>query len=322
MRLDTGFVGKPYNSGNQIEHLLFELREAYASIFIKSSSESSSESSSATLRDVTVPMFQVFYQPAMNMHSSNRNYRAAVRVEEGLAVIVRCHRRFHETERSFNKNDICPEIVLADYLLLPRSFTDPHDDHQRLMQHIRLRLPHGHEVDVYNTHLSLSDKARENSLSFFTRNLAASLHAVNRVQILVGDFNAEPHETSILALVTNGDKSKDSNDSILSIEMSVEGTPVKRNSKTFPLSFFDFDHDKKYTFPVNNPDKRIDYILGLNSSSTHVRAIGDVELIGIQPYEVVFDGIGRHGEDGTLEERKLLGVFEPKSVLWPSDVSP
>ena len=96
VRLDTAFVNKPYANGNQIEHLLQELRDAHQHIY-----------------DREAPLFQFFYQPAMNMHSNTKNFPGSHREEEGLAILVRCH--------SHNTNKNCIEIKRADYLLLPRS---------------------------------------------------------------------------------------------------------------------------------------------------------------------------------------------------------
>ena len=148
VRLDTSFVNRPYVNGNQIEHLLQELKDAYR----------------YTYKDREVPLFQVIYQPAMNMHSTMRNNPSAQREEEGLATLVRCH---------FD-DDNCFEVKQADYLLLPRIFEDKQDDHQRIIQHVaiaesRADNSNAFELDVYNTHLSLSSTAREKSFDFYRK---------------------------------------------------------------------------------------------------------------------------------------------------------
>ena len=140
VRLDTSFANRPYINGNQIEHLLQELRDAHKCIY----------------KNREVPLFQVIYQPAMNMHSSTRNFPNAHREEEGLATLIRCH----------SSESNCIEVKQADYLLLPRYFEDKQDDHQRIMQHITIvgmgvDGSDAFEMDFYNTHLSLSSKARE-----------------------------------------------------------------------------------------------------------------------------------------------------------------
>ena len=127
----------------------------------------------------------------------------------------------------------------------------------------------------------------------------------------------------------------------MDVELSVDGFPTVAGAESqegtgfYSLSFTDFAREKQFTFPVNEPDKRIDYMLGLNASLTHVKAVGDVQLIGTRSREDLMaataDGDGRRVGEGEgegeqeakkMEERRRLGVFEPRAVLWPSDVSP
>merc|ERR1711991_189218 len=69
------------------------------------------------------------------------------RVEEGAAIISKY------------------PIISTDYLLLPR-FLDDHDyrQHQRACLHAKILVPQHGLLDIFTTHLSLSEKARVSSV--------------------------------------------------------------------------------------------------------------------------------------------------------------
>lgn len=90
-------------------------------------------------------------------------------------------------------------IVHDDALLLSRDTRDEGDSHQRLCLHAVLDIGGGALVDVYTVHLALSERARNRTV----QELAAYVRASARggLQVLTGDFNAEPHEPAMRWLV-------------------------------------------------------------------------------------------------------------------------
>jgi hypothetical protein len=78
------------------------------------------------------------------------------------------------------------------------------------------------------------------------------------------------------------------------------------------------------TFPVNDPVKRIDFILVQSASLIS----GHLDVIRNIPHELLPEQLGelRSSSDPLVDEklkqlfqRKLLGVFEPDALLWASD---
>ncbi|KAH9512494.1 hypothetical protein Btru_038615 [Bulinus truncatus] len=119
--------------------------------------------------------YQFIYQPAQLQSSSFDHGRT----EEGVAI--------------FSKFP----IVHHDYLLLFRNRSNSADLHQRICLHAVVDLPCVGKGHIFNTHLSLSHEAREESVKQIIQYM--SLHGAEPA-ILVGDLNATPEEKAVRLL--------------------------------------------------------------------------------------------------------------------------
>ena len=109
-------------------------------------------------------------------------------------------------------------IVSTEHLLLPRDGADHEDGHQRALLHAEIAVPGWGErvdletsdsassssasfrpglVDVYSTHLSLSEKGRDRSVGAM---LTFADQGRGVAQIIAGDLNAEPNEPAMRCL--------------------------------------------------------------------------------------------------------------------------
>ena len=107
--------------------------------------------------------------------------------------------------------------------------------------------------------------------------------------------------------------------------------PSLTSMDTNDIYFTDFatlTSTDSHTFPINDAVKRIDYIMGRNSSSLLISALrenGGVRLIGGTPHELkeydpaVASETKKTDLDIQMKERMKLGVFENAAVTWPSD---
>ena len=179
-----------------------------------------------------LPGYQFVYQPAMLYH--NRDGADPLeRVEEGPAIISRW------------------PIVSTDYALLSHDPKDRDDVHQRVCLHAVVEAPGWGLVDVFTAHLSLSESSRERTMVEmwdFVRN-----HSSGRIQLLMGDFNAEPDSRGIQFLQglapLNGTMT-DFQDCWLALHPE----PKPRSNDTNEI-------DNMLTFPSCNPVKRIDFVM-------------------------------------------------------------
>ncbi|GFS06061.1 endonuclease/exonuclease/phosphatase [Elysia marginata] len=123
-----------------------------------------------------LPGYQFVYQPAQLMPDSLHSGRT----EEGVAIFSRF------------------PIVHHDYLLLFRNRLNSADQHQRICLHAVIHVPYIGRIHVFNTHLSLSHEAREESVAQiieFIREIGEDEPA-----LLMGDLNATPDEKAIRML--------------------------------------------------------------------------------------------------------------------------
>ncbi|XP_041369263.1 uncharacterized protein LOC121383350 [Gigantopelta aegis] len=122
-----------------------------------------------------LPAYQFVYHPAQVMDTSLKNGRT----EEGLAIFSRY------------------PIIHHDFILLFRNQSNSADLHQRLCQHVEVHIAGVVQpVHIFNTHLSLSHEAREQSVT----QIWDYIQTHKGVAILAGDFNSEPQEKSIQIL--------------------------------------------------------------------------------------------------------------------------
>ncbi|XP_019860338.1 PREDICTED: uncharacterized protein LOC109588632 [Amphimedon queenslandica] len=118
----------------------------------------------------SLPKHQFVYQPAMLMGLNPRE-------EEGVAIFSRY------------------PIVSTNTILLPWNRTDPSDFHQRVCLHCTIALPNDKKLEVFNTHLSLSEDAQMNSVKTIIKYVQDS--DLKGDIIIMGDFNNEDSSTVI-----------------------------------------------------------------------------------------------------------------------------
>eukprot|EP00948_MAST-09A_sp_MAST-9A-sp1_P000440 g440.t1 len=241
------------------------------------------------------------FTPAMTYY----DVRTMNRVEEGTGIV--------------SKYPILN--VPNDYLLLSRNVNDKSDadDHQRVCAHSIVDVPGWGKIDIYNVHLSLSKKARDKAVVALYDFIETNSTGVT--QILLGDMNAEPHEFSMRFL--SGKE-----------EVSVEDTdtPLPEIRKVLRSNFQDlwlkgpdgfepikgeggvrgeFAKEFVYTFPSDDPKKRIDFAFirgkGAPKNGDEGKRQSRLRLFGQDP-------IPRKNPDENYD-----GMLHPNSPLWASD---
>ncbi|GAB9464760.1 Rxlr-like protein [Globisporangium polare] len=195
-----------------------------------------------------LPGYQYVYQPAMSYLNANQIYE---RIEEGPAV--------------FSKHP----IVQSDYLLLSRDPNDPNDSHQRLCLHAVVDVPHWGLIDVYVTHLSLSERSREKTMVEIWKYMRSGK---GRTQVLLGDLNAEPQSRGLQFL--RGEEE------LLGEKADLKDAFLEVNFEAEPRSEDPEDRNERFTFPSDNPVKRIDFILFRGKGS-----VRECKTIGQAPTE-------------------------------------
>ncbi|XP_002739715.1 uncharacterized protein LOC100369100 [Saccoglossus kowalevskii] len=119
---------------------------------------------------LALPNYQFIYQPAMTFMDNIFG-----RTEEGLAIFSKFPIKSH------------------DFILLSRNASDPNDFHQRICIHAEIEFPVFGMIHVFNTHLSLSEDARDRTVV----EIWEFMQKFTGPALLMGDLNAEPHEKSI-----------------------------------------------------------------------------------------------------------------------------
>lgn len=129
-------------------------------------------------------------------------------------------------------------ILRYNFFGLSRDLSDPFDaPHQRIVLATRIAIGDGRSIDVFNTHWSLSERARRRTSKetiAFIRFFSGS-GGGERPRFLVGDLNAEPTEPCIADVVEDRGRLKDA---------WREGRP----------------DEPGYTWQVPSPSVRTDYI--------------------------------------------------------------
>ncbi|RHY30490.1 hypothetical protein DYB32_004279 [Aphanomyces invadans] len=173
--------------------------------------------------------YQYVYRPAM-AYTNDQN--PLEHVEEGPAILSK------------------HPIVASDYILLSRVVDDPNDAHQRLCLHA-IDVPQWGLVDVYATHLSLSERSREQTMVQVWEYIQ---QGVGVTQVLLGDLNAEPQSNGIQFLqgkaTLHGHRTN-----LVDAWLHVHKDEPTPNSKR------PFDIQHAFTFPSDDPVKRIDFVL-------------------------------------------------------------
>uniref|UniRef100_H3GRQ5 Endonuclease/exonuclease/phosphatase domain-containing protein n=1 Tax=Phytophthora ramorum TaxID=164328 RepID=H3GRQ5_PHYRM len=217
-----------------------------------------------------LPGYQYVYQAAMSYLNSRTPYE---RIEEGPAI--------------FSKYP----IVSTDYLLLSRDPNDPNDSHQRLCLHAVIDYPQWGEIDVYVTHLSLSERSREQTKVEIWEYVR---QGKGKTQVLLGDLNSEPQSLGIRFLSGEAEllgQTTDMKDAWLDVHEEAE-----------PRSSDLDDRQHKFTFPSDNPSKRIDFVLYRGEGQ-----VKECEIIGQDP------------TDDTQDFPGDVGMLHPSSPVYASD---
>ncbi|OQR92249.1 hypothetical protein ACHHYP_03901 [Achlya hypogyna] len=176
-------------------------------------------------------------------------------------------------------------IVHTDYKLLSRQAHDPNDVHQRLCLHAVVDVPDWGLVDVYVTHLSLSERSREQTMLEIW---AYMQEGRGVMQVLLGDLNAEPSSRGIQFLQGKASLGGETTDLI--------DAWLETHGDREPTDLDDM------TFPSDAPIKRIDFVLYRGKGRTLTS-----EVIGQAPTA------------DTAANPKNVGMLEPDSPIYASD---
>ncbi|XP_070539900.1 uncharacterized protein [Ptychodera flava] len=186
-----------------------------------------------------MPNHQFLYQPAMTYVEDIFG-----RTEEGLAIFSRF------------------PISSHDFILLPRNTSDPDDFHQRILLHAEVEIPVFGRVHVFLTHLSLSEEARDRSVTVIWE----YMQRFSGPAVLMGDLNAEPQSKAIRFLsgtaVINGMQTKGLYDAWTMLHPEPrpgnDGTYARNEARDLGLTFSTLNRHLQ---------KRIDYIFVRNADN-------------------------------------------------------
>lgn len=217
-----------------------------------------------------LPGYQYVYQAAMSYLNSRMPYE---RIEEGPAIFSRF------------------PIIATDYLLLSRDPNDPNDSHQRLCLHAVIDYPQWGSIDVYVTHLSLSERSREQTKVEIWKYMR---QGQGKTQVLLGDLNSEPQSRGIRFL--------SGIDELLGEKTDMKDAWLETHKEAEPRSTDVNDRQHKFTFPSDNPSKRIDFVLYRGDGQ-----VKECEIIGQAPTE------------DTKDLAEDVGMLHPSSPVYASD---
>jgi endonuclease/exonuclease/phosphatase family metal-dependent hydrolase len=243
-------------------------------------------------------------------------------------------------------------ILESDHLLLSKDTEDDGDDHQRLCLHavidassLRGNSDSPFLVDVYTAHLSLSERARNRTTPELLAYVRRS--AKGRLQLLLGDMNAEPHEPAMrfirdvnarIALEMERKGGEESEQSLpvmsdLWLETHAHDEPVPADSDPAVRYY-------GHTFPSHNPIKRIDivYASTVHPAGSNDASASDVAERDMRPLpactasrqdaeaaDVCAARVFLMGQDplpgtGRREDEEVaVGMSHRMSPVWASD---
>ncbi|DBA04315.1 TPA: hypothetical protein N0F65_002077 [Lagenidium giganteum] len=271
-----GYERRWFQYEKRIDHLASFVREADAAIIgfqeVRYDGTFGGIGNHAQIQHLVkrLPGYQYVYQPAMSYLNSNDPYE---RIEEGPAILSK------------------HPIVSTDYLLLSRSPNDPNDAHQRLCLHAVVDAPQWGHIDVYVTHLSLSEHSREQTMIEIWKYMQKGK---GKTQVLLGDLNAEPQSRGIQFLQGLGELHGERTD--------LRDAWLEKHEEATPRSLSGDDRYHRFTFPSDNPVKRIDFILYRGQG-----VVRECEIIGQEPTE------------DTASYPQDVGMLDADSPIYASD---
>ncbi|KAI9916541.1 hypothetical protein PsorP6_017219 [Peronosclerospora sorghi] len=260
----------------RLDHLLKYVEEAQADIIgfqeVRYDSVFGEPGNHAQVKHLAdrLPDYQYVYQAGMSYLNNRMPYE---RIEEGPAI--------------FSKYP----ILTTDYLLLSRDPNDPNDSHQRVCLHAVINYPQWGDIDVYVTHLSLSERSREQTMVEIWEFMRKGQ---GKTQVLLGDLNSEPQSLGIRFLSGSAE--------LFGQKTDLKDAWLEAHDEAMPQSTDKDDRMHKFTFPSDNPVKRIDYVLYRGEG--HVK---ECEIIGQQPTE------------DTKSFPKDVGMLHSSSPVYASD---
>lgn len=222
-----------------------------------------------------LPGYQYVYQAAMSYLNARAPYE---RIEEGPAV--------------FSKFP----IVATDYLLLSRDPNDPNDSHQRLCLHAVIDYPQWGLIDVYVTHLSLSERSREQTKLEVWEYMKQGRGVT---QVLLGDLNSEPQSLGMQFLSGKAE--------LLGETTDLKDAWLEKHEEAEPRSTDWDDRQHRFTFPSDNPSKRIDFVLYRGRGS-----VKECEIVGQEPTE---DTKGFPLDVGMLNAKSPVYASDHRAVV-------
>ena len=256
-----------------------------------------------------LPGFQYVWQPA-NVYVHPETFPSLD--QEGCAIFSR------------------HPIVYTDHTLLSRDAGDRQDEHQRVVLHACVQLPDGTLVDVYTTHLSLSERARDRTVPELWQFVQQSRRG--HVQVVTGDMNAEPDTQAIQFLQGLAAMA----DAAGGVPAALTDAWLLLHPEPAPRSTDEAVRRDALTFPSDDPVKRIDLVLVGSPDGTAAAAattatatagadddadtgslppcvpvVHEVYLIGQEPLSGVGAMTGSKGEH--------LGMVHRNSRVWASD---
>eukprot|EP01038_Epipyxis_sp_PR26KG_P014002 gene14002-18780_t len=315
--------------GSQIDHLLFHLHEAKLRFQINNPNKIQNQIKYYHSYDKSSSNDYYFaYQPAMNMFEMKKLVH---RNEEGLLILSKY------------------PIIDSDVLFLTRNLSDKSDDHQRIVLRVQIQIPiilnnscdnqmkQTTTVDILTTHLSLSSIARDESIkdiikfsSCINHNNHTSL-IPSQLQILTGDFNAEPHELALEYLINSSNYyhiNCSGFDDVINLSNNIDGNnydEIKNQEEPFIDSWIynkqhhnDHVESEGFTFPASKPIKRIDFIFARNRSNNNNNLNGHKLHMSIRNSRIV----GNKPSSTTeylVDSREGLGMLDLDSPIWASD---
>ncbi|KAJ0403078.1 hypothetical protein P43SY_009145 [Pythium insidiosum] len=260
----------------RMDHLVSFVRDAQADVVgfqeVRYDSVLGEDGQHAQIEHLSqrLPEYQFVYQAAMSYINDRTPYE---RIEEGPAI--------------FSKHP----VVSTDYLLLSRDPNNPNDAHQRLCLHAVIDYPGWGLIDVYVTHLSLSEESREQTMLDIWHYMRAGKGVT---QVLLGDLNAEPQSRGIQFLRGEADLAGESTD--------LRDAWLELHAEAPPRSTDDTDKATKFTFPSDNPSKRIDFVLFRGKG-----AVKSCDIVAQEPTE------------DTKSYPTDKGMLHPQSPIYASD---